>query len=124
MEPTTPVATWKMALLWSLTVLLALFFLFAGGAKLASSASSVENFARWGYPAWFLYVVGVMEVGGALALLIPRVAGLAAVLLCGTMVGAAITHLAHGEMAAVPVPLVLLALVALVGYARQKKANQ
>ena len=120
MEATKPMAMWKRILLWALTALLAAFFLVAGGSKLASSASSSVNFARWGYPGWFLYVVGVMEAGGAIALLVPRVAGFAALLLCGTMVGAALTHLVHGEMTAVPVPLVLLALVALVGYARRE----
>jgi uncharacterized membrane protein YphA (DoxX/SURF4 family) len=119
MDATKPMATWKLVLLWALTALLAAFFLVAGGAKLASSASSSVNFARWGYPGWFMCVVGVMEVGGAIALLVPRLAGFAAALLCGTMVGAALTHLAHGETTAAPVPLVLLALVALVGYARR-----
>mgnify|MGYP001618369512 CR=1 FL=1 len=122
MDATKPMATWKLVLLWTLTALLAAFFLVAGGSKLASSASSSANFARWGYPGWFMYVVGVVEAGGAIALLIPRVAGFAALLLCGTMVGAALTHLIHGEMTAAPVPLVLLALVALVGYVRREPA--
>ena len=119
MEATKPMATWKRILLWALTALLAAFFLVAGGSKLASSASSSANFARWGYPGWFMYVVGVVEAGGAIALLVPRVAGFAALLLCGTMAGAALTHLIHGETTAAPVPLVLLAFVALVGYARR-----
>jgi uncharacterized membrane protein YphA (DoxX/SURF4 family) len=120
MEATKPMATWKLVLLWMLTVLLAAFFLMAGGSKLASSPSSLANFTRWGFPGWFMYVVGVMETGGAIVLLIPRLAGLAALVLCGTMVGAALTHLLHGEMTAAPVPLVLLALVALVGYVRRE----
>jgi uncharacterized membrane protein YphA (DoxX/SURF4 family) len=112
-------ATWKLVLLWMLTVFLTVIFLTAGGTKLAGLPVQADNFARWGYPGWFMYVVGVMEAGGAIALLIPRLAGLAALVLCGTMVGATLTHLLHGEMAAAPVPLVLLALVALVGYVRR-----
>lgn len=113
-------ATWKLVLLWMLTVFLTVIFLTAGGTKLAGLPVQADNFARWGYPGWFMYVVGVMEAGGAIVLLIPRLAGLAALLLCGTMVGAALTHLVHGEMTAAPVPLVLLALVALVGYVRRE----
>lgn len=113
-------ATWKLVLLWILTVFLAVIYLIAGGTKLAGLPVQADNFARWGYPGWFMYVVGVMEAGGAIVLLIPRLAGLAALLLCGTMVGAALTHLVHGEMTAAPVPLVLLALVALVGYVRRE----
>jgi uncharacterized membrane protein YphA (DoxX/SURF4 family) len=120
METTKPMAMWKVVLLWMLTVLLTAIFLTAGGTKLAGFPVQADNFARWGYPGWFMYVVGVVEAGGAIALLVPRVAGFAALLLCGTMVGAALTHLVHGEMTAVPVPLVLLAFVALVGYARRE----
>jgi len=119
MDATKPMATWKLVLLWTLTAFLAVILLVAGGTKLAGLPVQADNFARWGYPGWFMYVVGVMEAGGAIALLIPRAAGFAAILLCGTMVGAALTHLAHGETTAAPVPLVLLALVALVGYARR-----
>ena len=119
MEATKPMVTWKLVLLWILTAFLTVIFLTAGGTKLAGFPVQADNFARWGYPGWFMYVVGVVEAGGAIALLIPRVAGFAALLLCGTMVGAALTHLVHGEMTAAPVPLVLLALVALVGYARR-----
>lgn len=118
MEATKPMATWKVVLLWILTAFLTLIFLTAGGTKLAGLPVQADNFARWGYPGWFMYVVGVIETSGAIALLIPRLAGFAALLLCGTMVGASLTHLIHGETTAVPVPLVLLALVALVGYAR------
>lgn len=120
MEATKPMATWKLVLLWILTAFLTAIFLTAGGTKLAGLPVQADNFARWGYPGWFMYVVGVVEAGGAIALLAPRIAGFAALLLCGTMVGAALTHLLHDEMTAAPVPLVLLALVALVGYARRE----
>ena len=118
MEATKPMAMWKVVLLWMLTAFLTVIFLTAGGTKLAGFPVQADNFARWGYPGWFMYVVGVIETSGAIVLLIPRLAGFAALLLCGTMVGAALTHLMHGETTAAPVPLVLLALVALVGYAR------
>ena len=120
MEATKPMAMWKVVLLWILTVFLTLIFLTAGGTKLAGLPVQADNFARWGYPGWFMYVVGVIETSGAIVLLIPRLAGFAALLLCSTMVGAALTHLLHDEMTAAPVPLVLLAFVALVGYARRE----
>lgn len=111
---------WKQAALWSLTLFLAWFFLLAGGTKLVSDPASTNNFIRWGYPTWFRFVIGVMEVGGGLLLLAPRLAGLAAVLLGMVMLGATGTHLVHGEVEAAPVPLVLMVLIALVGYARRE----
>ncbi len=105
--------------LWVLTLLLATFFLVAGGTKLMSDPASTNNFVRWGYPTWFRFVIGVMEAWGGLLLLVPRLAGLASILLGMVMIGATATHLVHGEIEAVPVPLVLLALLALLGYARR-----
>jgi len=110
---------WKQAGVWALTVTLAAFFLLAGGLKLRGVPSQVENFAHWGYAGWFLYVVGTIEAAGAIGLLVPRLAGFSALLLGGTMFGASLTHLVHHEMKAVPVPLVILGLLAVIGYARR-----
>lgn len=119
MELTQSAARWKTAGIWALTAILAAFFLIAGGLKLRGAPSQVDNFAHWGYAAWFLYVVGAVEAAGAMGLLVPRLAGFAAVLLGGTMLGAALTHLVHHEMKAVPIPLAILGLLVVVGYARR-----
>ena len=100
-------------------MILAAFFLLAGGSKLGGAPKQVDNFAHWGYAAWFLYVVGAVEAAGAVGLLVPRVAVFSVLLLGVTMLGAALTHLVHHEMMAVPVPLVILGLLAIVGYARR-----
>ena len=56
----------------ALWIVLGGMFIVAGGAKLMGSHSQVEHFALWGYPLWFLYVVGVVEVAGGLCLFIPK----------------------------------------------------
>ena len=56
---------WRKYLLLAVSILLGLAFLGAGGSKLAGAQMHVENFARWGYPAWFQYVTGLIEVLGA-----------------------------------------------------------
>jgi putative oxidoreductase len=119
MELSRLVFTWKAIGIWALTAILTAFFLVAGGLKLRGAPSQVDNFAHWGYAEWFLYVIGAVEATGALGLLVPRLAGFAAMLLGGTMLGAALTHLVHHEMKAVPIPLVILGLLAAVGYARR-----
>ena len=40
-----------------------------------------------GYPTWFLYVTGVIEVVGAILLLIPKTAVFGVLLLGATMIG-------------------------------------
>jgi uncharacterized membrane protein YphA (DoxX/SURF4 family) len=104
----------KKILKTSLWVLLAIFFLMAGGAKLLNSDAHAQDFANWGYPLWFLYMTAIIEIGGAIGLLIPAARLYATLLLSATMVGAAATHLRAGEMGAVPVPLVLLVLLILL----------
>lgn len=110
---------WKEIATWTITVVLAAFFLFAGGMKLSGAQAQVDNFAHWGYAEWFLYIVGVVETAGAIGLLMPRIAVFAVLLLGGTMLGASLTHLVHDEMKAFPIPLVIVGLLAVVGYARR-----
>jgi putative oxidoreductase len=99
-----------------LCVLLGIFFIAAGGAKLMGSPSQVERFAQWGYPIWFVYLTGIIEVGGGICLFIPKTQRYGIGVLSVTMVGAALTHLMAGEMGAVPVPLVLLGLLFLLAW--------
>jgi uncharacterized membrane protein YphA (DoxX/SURF4 family) len=109
----------KKVALWVLTVLLVVAFLGAGGSKLAGAAPHPESFVRWGFPLWFMYVTGAIEVVAALLLLVPRTATLGAGLYVGTMVGAVLTHLKAGETAQVGAPLVFLVLAVVVGLARR-----
>lgn len=94
-----------------LWVLLALFYLFAGGSKLLNPGAHIENFAHWGYPVWFLYLTGGIEVVSAVFLFMPKVRWYGVLLLSATMIGAVLTHLRAGEMRALPIPLVLLFLL-------------
>lgn len=110
---------WKEIGIWTLSSVLAVLFLAAGGLKLHGGPKQVDNFAHWGYALWFLYVIGAVEIVGGIGLLIPRLAGFAVLLLGTTMIGASLTHLVHNEMKAVPVPLVILGLLAVVGYVRR-----
>lgn len=105
---------------WILIGLLVAFFLAAGFAKLSDPSPHAESFARWGYPDWFLAAVGWAEIGGAVGLCVPIVSGVAALWLGIIMIGAFATHLWFGEFAALPIPLILLGLSAIVGYARRQ----
>ena len=68
----------RTASAWSLQILLALVFLAAGGAKLAGVPMMVQVYDLIGVGQWFRIVTGLVEVGGAITLLIPGYAGLAA----------------------------------------------
>ena len=104
--------------LWALTGLLAFLFAFAGSMKFVGPGAA-KQFAEFGYPDWFRVVIGVVEAGGALALLAPRTAFYGAGALAVVMAGAVFTLLRAGEVPQAVVPLVLFGLLALVSYARR-----
>jgi uncharacterized membrane protein YphA (DoxX/SURF4 family) len=80
-----------------LSILLALIFLASGLAKLASLEFELVAFERWGYPIWFMYSIGAVEVLGGLGLLIQRLSAAAAAALALMMIGAIATHVIHSE---------------------------
>lgn len=107
--------------LWTLQLLLALNFIFAGAGKLAGMEQMVLLFDEVGVGQWFRYLTGVLEIGGALLLLIPSAAWIGAAGLALVMVGAVVTELFIVSGSAT-MPLVLLILVSLIAYARRPAA--
>jgi uncharacterized membrane protein YphA (DoxX/SURF4 family) len=104
--------------LWILSGLVALAFLAAAGAKLAGAAAMVEAFDKVGLGQWFRYLTALLEVAGAIGLLIFRYAFYAAVLLSVVMVGAIIAHVT--VLGGSPAPaVVLLILSGTIAYLRK-----
>ena len=104
--------------LWALSGLVALAFMGAGGLKLVSAAVEVELFDKVGLGQWFRYFTGLLEVAGAIGLLIPRYAFYAAVLLGTVMVGAIIANVT--VLGGSPAPaIVLLVLSGMIAYLRK-----
>ena len=79
------------------TGLLVLIFLGSGLAKLSGLEFERVAFARWGYPLWFMYLTGLIEVLAGLALLWRRITALVAAGLGCFMIGAVLTHALHAE---------------------------
>ena len=95
-------------------------FLFAGLPKLLTPAKMLS---QWVYAPWFLTVVGVCETLGAIGLLIPRVAALAAAGLSGIMIGAVYTLVAHQMNKQLPIPILVFILLMLVIFLRRKESR-
>jgi len=106
--------------LWVLQILGAAMFLMAGGNKLAGNEQMVGMFEAIGVGQWFRYLTGVIEVASAILLLIPRFAGVGALLLIPTMVGAILTHLFIVGGSPV-VPIVLLVVMVVIAYGRRDR---
>lgn len=109
---------------WIVSVLLALAFLYIGGAKVLTPAAALEAMAM-GVPVILLKIAGWAEVLGAVGLILPAATGIAPVLtpwaatgLVVVMAGAVVANVAIGAYAAVLVPVVLGLLSAFVAWVR------
>jgi putative oxidoreductase len=106
------------AILWTLQILSAALFLFAGGSKLAGVPAMVQVFGALGIGQWFRYLTGTIEVVSAVLLLIPAVASYGAAALAVTMIGAIITHLFIVGGSPAPA-IMLLASTVTIAWARR-----
>ena len=95
--------------LWTMRVLLAMAFGAAGAAKLAGAASMVQVFDLIGIGQWFRYVTGIVEVSGAILLLVPSAGFPAGSMLFVTMAFAVMTHLF--VIGGSPVPALVLGVL-------------
>ncbi|MFF7792562.1 DoxX family protein [Streptomyces sp. NPDC007991] len=104
-----------------LQVLLALIFGIASAVpKLIAHPSAAESFEKLGWGSAGMYTIGVLELAGAVALLIPVLQSVAAMALGALMVGAFIVQITvmDGQYAATPV--ILLVPLALIAWARRR----
>jgi uncharacterized membrane protein len=111
--------------LWIVQALLAALFLFAGGIKLVTPMEEMMKQMPIPLPGWFVLFTGVVEVLGAIGLILPRLLGirpgltpLAAAGLLIVMIGATVYTFAAGEVASALIPVVVGLLAAFVAYGR------
>ena len=114
---------WQIYALYVIMGLLTLAFAMAGGTKLLGQEMHVENFIRWGYPAWFMYVTGLVEVGSVILMWIPKTRFYGALGLVGTMLGAFATHIVNNEPEMFPIVGILLILSGIVAWFNRPKSS-
>mgnify|MGYP001820740438 CR=1 FL=1 len=113
--------------LWIVQALLAVVFSMAGAMKLAQPKEKMAERMAFveDLTEGQLRAIGVLEILGAIGLILPALAGilpwltpLAAAGLVLTMIGAMVVHVRRNEYSNLVVNLVLLALAAFVAYGR------
>ena len=103
----------KTVLSWILSGLLAAGLIGAGGSKLAGAADQLHNLQSWGYPLWFRFPIGLVEIVLGIGLLMPAFRTLTLYGVFVWAVLAAITHLQAGQAAMLAGPAVFAVLAAL-----------
>ncbi|MEV6928679.1 DoxX family protein [Dactylosporangium sp. NPDC051485] len=106
---------------WILAGLLALFYLYAGGKKVAQSKERLQPMMGWvdTVPMPLVRVIGTLEILGAIGLILPPLTGIAAGLaiaaaagLVLVQVGGIAVHLSRGEGRLIGLNIGLLAAAA------------
>jgi hypothetical protein len=113
--------------LWTIQVLLALLFLFAGGTKLVLPIEALTK--QMQLPGLFIRFIGVVELLGGLGLILPGLlrikTGLTPVAASGlviVMIGAVVLTLKSGSVAMALFPFATGLLLAFVAYGRWRLA--
>jgi hypothetical protein len=125
-RPTIRPATGRAAnvALWAVQVLLAATYAFAAAGKLTSDPAVMAGFAAMGIGAVAVYIIGALELAGAIAMFIPRLTGLAAACFVALMVGAVIATLAAGGGAIVAFPATVGVVAAVVAWGRRDSTRR
>ena len=107
---------------WIVAGFLAAFYLFAGGRKVTQSKEALAPMMGWvdTIPMSVVRLIGVLEILGAVGLVLPPLTGVAPVLALLAALGFLVLqalatglHLSRGEAKVVPLNLVLIVLAAL-----------
>lgn len=105
-------------------VALALFFAFSAFAKLIAHESAIETFDRMGWSHGAMYLIGALEMAGAVALLVPLLSGVAAMAFVGLLAGASVVQLTLLDPVNAIMPALLIVLVVLIARDRRDRTAQ
>jgi uncharacterized membrane protein YphA (DoxX/SURF4 family) len=110
--------------LWTLQVLLAAVYAFSAFGKLTAEAQNVAGFEAMGLGNTGMYVIGALELAGAIAMFVPRLTGLAALCFVALMTGAVILTAMTGGGALVAIPATVGVLAAVVAWGRRDSTRR
>jgi len=110
--------------LWTLQVLLAVVYAFSAFGKLTAEAQNVAGFAAMGLGNTGMYIIGALELAGAIAMFVPRLTGLAALCFVALMTGAVILTALMGGGALVAIPAAVGVVAAVVAWGRRDSTRR
>ena len=106
----------RLVLAWLAGLYLASMYVGMGTIKFDPEGFWTAAFERWGYPVWLRLLVGSIEVGGGILLLVPWVATYAAAAVGFVMAGAWITRFNDGRMVDVAFVTLYMAALLWIGF--------
>ncbi|HEY4147214.1 DoxX family protein [Pinirhizobacter sp.] len=104
-----------------LPLALAAFFVVGSLSNIFAPGPIYEEYLKWGYPRWFHFVTGSLELTTAILLCRAKSRLLGAALGCSVMFAALATVIIHGEYGHAVPPLVVATLSIMVGWISSRK---
>ncbi|WP_027210015.1 DoxX family protein [Burkholderia sp. WSM2232] len=104
-----------------LPLVLAAFFVTGSLSNIVAPQSIIEEYLKWGYPHWFHFVTGSLELLSAVLLARAPTRLWGSALGCIVMVAALLTVTVHGEYFHGVAPLVVATLAIVVGWIAWRK---
>ena len=104
----------KKIISWVLAGFIAFGFLFAGTTKLLRTEMQIKNLESWGYPLWFRFPIGLLELVLAVTILIPKYRKLSIYGVFIWTVVAVITHLQASQPAMIGAPILFSILAGVI----------
>ena len=104
-----------------LPLALAAFFVVGSLSNIIAPRSIIEEYLKWGYPHWFHFVTGSLELMTAVLLARARTRLWGSALGCTVMLAALATVTLHGEYGHGVAPLVVATLSIVVGWIAWRK---
>jgi hypothetical protein len=99
-----------------LALALAAFFVVGSLSNIFAPGPIYEEYLKWGYPRWFHFVTGSLELTAAVLLARASTRLLGSALGCAVMLGALATVTLHGEYGRAVPPLVVATLTIVVAW--------
>ena len=111
----------KKSIYYALLFIVSVLFVFSGYSKIISVPEAVQNFTNAHLPLWLLYLIGPIEILGAIGLWIPMLQRLAVYALLTVLAGAILTSAIFVSITATIFPLAIA--VALIYILRVRNKN-
>ena len=110
---------------WILAGILAFAFFGSGITKLLGVEMQIKNLESWGYPLWFRFPIGLVEVVFAIGLLIPKYRKIIIYGIFIWTLAAVITHLQAGQANMIAAPILFSVIAGVILFlSKGKVSNQ
>lgn len=108
----------------ALRIIVAIVFLLAGSGKFQLDSTIATSFKNWGLGIPMMFMVGIAEIAGAIALLLPKTVKYGCFLLAAIMLGAAVVHLLNFKELGFPLlNLIIIILLTFILYTNNSRSR-